>query len=445
MNSYLTFLQLYNKMLDKNSKIYVAGHHGLVGSAIWNNLMGRGYTNLVGKSHKELDLLDPLAVKRFFDEEQPDAVVLAAAHVGGIMANLNYRADFIYQNLQIQQNVIGESYRHGVKKLLFLGSTCIYPRMAPQPMKEEALLTSELEYTNEPYAIAKIAGLKMCESFSLQYGCNYIAVMPTNLYGPNDNFHLENSHVLPAMIRKVYLAKCLNEGNWDAVRKDISLRPVEGVDGSRSDDEILATLAKYGITPEAVTLWGTGSPMREFLWSEEMADASVHVLLNVDFKDTYKPGDKEIRNCHINVGTGKELSIREVAEKVVAEIGFHGELRWDASKPDGTPRKLTDVTKLHNLGWHHKVECLRIPRASAVRDADFFYSISQMNKTNNAPGLPWREGAQKRILTFTSPYHRTPLTGLWNKTFFLEAHPCCLHIYRIVYKSPGLHNQVCCT
>lgn len=344
------------KMLDKNSKIYVAGHNGLVGSAIWNNLMGRGYTNLVGRSHKELDLLDPVAVKRFFDEEQPDAVVLAAAHVGGIMANLNYRADFIYQNLQIQQNVIGESYRHGVKKLLFLGSTCIYPRMAPQPMKEEALLTSELEYTNEPYAIAKIAGLKMCESFSLQYGCNYIAVMPTNLYGPNDNFHLENSHVLPAMIRKVYLAKCLNEGNWDAVRKDINLRPVEGVDGSRSDEEILATLAKYGITPEAVTLWGTGSPMREFLWSEEMADASVHVLLNVDFKDTYKPGDKEIRNCHINVGTGKELSIREVAEKVVAEIEFRGELCWDASKPDGTPRKLTDVTKLHNLGWHHKIE-----------------------------------------------------------------------------------------
>jgi len=343
-------------MLDKSSKIFVAGHHGLVGSAIWNNLKSRGYDNLVGKSHKELDLLDPVAVKAFFDEERPDAVVLAAAHVGGIMANLNYRADFIYQNLQIQQNVIGESWRHGVAKLLFLGSTCIYPRMAPQPMTEEALLTSELEYTNEPYAIAKIAGLKMCESFSLQYGCNYIAVMPTNLYGPNDNFHLENSHVLPAMIRKIYLAKCLNEGNWEAVRKDVSLRPVEGVDGSNSNDEILAKLAKFGITPEAVTLWGTGSPMREFLWSEEMADASVHVLLNVDFKDTYAPGDKEIRNCHINVGTGKEISIREVAEKIVAEIGFRGELRWDASKPDGTPRKLTDVTKLHNLGWHHKVE-----------------------------------------------------------------------------------------
>lgn len=343
-------------MLPKSTKIFVAGHHGLVGSAIWNNLKSRGYENLVGRSHKELDLLDSAAVKRFFDEEKPEAVVLAAAHVGGIMANLHYRADFIYQNLQIQQNVIGESFRHDVKKLLFLGSTCIYPRMASQPMKEEELLTSELEYTNEPYAIAKIAGLKMCESFSLQYGCNYVAVMPTNLYGPNDNFHLENSHVLPAMIRKVYLAKCLNEGDWDAVRKDINLRPVEGVNGSNSKQEILDKLAKFGISPEAVTLWGTGSPLREFLWSEEMADASVHVLLNVDFKDTYKAGEKEIRNCHINVGTGKELSINSLAEKVVKEIDFKGELRWDSTKPDGTPRKLTDVTKLHNLGWHHKVE-----------------------------------------------------------------------------------------
>ena len=348
--------------MDKSAKIYVAGHHGLVGSAIWNNLKERGYNNLVGRSHKELDLLDPIAVKKFFDEEQPDAVILAAAHVGGIMANLQYRADFIYQNLQIQQNVIGESFRHGVKKLLFLGSTCIYPREAPQPMKEEVLLTSPLEYTNEPYAIAKIAGLKMCESFNLQYGTNYIAVMPTNLYGPNDNFHLENSHVLPAMIRKIHLAKCLNEGDWDAVRKDINLRPVEGVNGSNTDEEILEKLTKFGITPEAVTLWGTGKPMREFLWSEEMADASVHVLLNVDFKQTYDAAQKnadgitEIRNCHINVGTGKEVSIREVAEKIMKEIGFKGELRWDASKPDGTLRKLTDVSKLHSLGWHHKVE-----------------------------------------------------------------------------------------
>lgn len=342
--------------MEKNAKIFVAGHRGLVGSAIWNNLKSRGYENLVGRTHKELDLMDPVAVKKFFDDEQPDAVVLAAAHVGGIMANLRYRADFIYQNLQIQQNVIGESFRHGVKKLLFLGSTCIYPRMAPQPMAEEALLTSELEYTNEPYAIAKIAGLKMCESFSLQYGCNYIAVMPTNLYGPNDNFHLENSHVLPAMIRKIHLAKCLNENLWDEVRKDLNLRPVEGISGASSSDEILAVLAKYGIEPQRVTLWGTGSPMREFLWSEEMADASVHVLLNVDFKDTYDPADKEVRNCHINVGTGKEVTIREAAEKIIREIDFKGELCWDTSKPDGTPRKLTDVTKLHRLGWHHKVE-----------------------------------------------------------------------------------------
>ena len=342
--------------LDKNAKIYVAGHRGLVGSAIWNNLLKRGYANLVGRTHKELDLLDPVAVRQFFDQEQPDAVVLAAAHVGGIMANLRYRADFIYQNLQIQQNVIGESFRHGVKKLLFLGSTCIYPRMAPQPMREDALLTSPLEYTNEPYAIAKIAGLKMCESFSLQYGCNYIAVMPTNLYGPNDNFHLENSHVLPAMIRKVSLAKCLNEHDWTAVRKDLDLRPVEGVNGSCTEQEILSILNKYGITPDAVTLWGTGSPLREFLWSEDMADASVHVLLNVDFKDTYDPNNPEVRNCHINVGSGKELTIRSLAEKVVAEVGFKGALLWDASKPDGTPRKLIDVSKLHQLGWHHQVE-----------------------------------------------------------------------------------------
>lgn len=358
-------------MLEKNSKIYVAGHHGLVGSAIWNNLKQRGYTNLVGRSHKELDLLDPIAVKKFFDEEQPDAVVLAAAHVGGIMANLQYRADFIYQNLQIQQNVIGESWKHGVKKLLFLGSTCIYPREAPQPMPEDCLLTSPLEYTNEPYAIAKIAGLKMCESFNLQYGTNYIAVMPTNLYGPNDNFHLENSHVLPAMIRKIHLAKCLNEGDWEAVRKDIGLRPVtmkvkatgevKRVDASSSEADILEVLAYYGITPKAVTLWGTGSPLREFLWSEEMADASVHVLLNVDFKDTFKENYNadhinEIRNCHINVGTGKEISIKAVAELIMKEIGFKGELRWDATKPDGTLKKLTDPTKLHELGWHHKIE-----------------------------------------------------------------------------------------
>ena len=343
-------------MLDKNAKIYVAGHRGLVGSAIWKNLQDKGYTNLIGKTHKELDLLDAVSVRKFFDEEQPEYVFLAAAFVGGIMANSIYRADFIYKNLQIQQNVIGESFRHNVKKLLFLGSTCIYPRDAEQPMKEEVLLTSPLEYTNEPYAIAKIAGLKMCESFNLQYGTNYIAVMPTNLYGPNDNFDLERSHVLPAMIRKIHLAHCLKQGDWDAICKDLNQRPVEGIDGNSSKEDILTILAKYGISNSEVKLWGTGTPLREFLWSEEMADASVFVMEHVDFKDTSKQGDKDIRNCHINIGTGKEISIRELAELIVSTVGYQGQLTFDSTKPDGTMRKLTDPSKLHALGWHHKVE-----------------------------------------------------------------------------------------
>jgi len=383
--------------LDKNSKIFVAGHHGLVGSAIWNNLKSRGYNNLVGRSHKELDLTDQYAVKKFFDEEQPDDVVLAAAFVGGIMANSLYRADFIMQNMKMQCNVIENAYKHGVKKLLFLGSTCIYPKNAPQPMKEDALLTSPLEYTNEEYAISKIAGLKMCESYNLQYGTNYIAVMPTNLYGPNDNFHLENSHVLPAMMRKVYLAKLIHDNNWDAIRVDMDKRPInppaklqeiigEGnVDGKNDKKRILKALAFYGIEDNKVTLWGDGSPLREFLWSEDMADASVHVLLNVDFKDIIGiekyssvfygvkadgevnrnnsegrggaiPQLGEIRNCHINVGTGKELTIKNLANLVVQTVGFEGQIEWDASKPNGTPRKLIDVSKLHSLGWKHKVE-----------------------------------------------------------------------------------------
>ena len=371
--------------LDKNSKIYVAGHHGLVGSAIWNNLKQRGYTNLVGRSHKELDLTDQQAVKKFFDEERPDAVVLAAAFVGGIMANSLYRADFIMQNMMMQCNVISNAYSHGVKKLLFLGSTCIYPKNAPQPMKEDALLTSPLEYTNEEYAIAKIAGLKMCESYNLQYGTNYIAVMPTNLYGPNDNFHLENSHVMPAMMRKIYLSKLLHEGEWDRIRKDMDKRPVEGINGGNSQEEIRAILSKYGIQSNKVILWGTGTPLREFLWSEDMADASVHVLLNVDFKDIIGidkyssvfygastsgevnrdnsqgrggaiPQLGEIRNCHINVGTGKELTIRSLSEIIVRTIGFDGIVEFDSTKPDGTPRKLINVDKLHSLGWTHKVE-----------------------------------------------------------------------------------------
>ncbi len=372
-------------MLDKNSKIYVAGHHGLVGSAIWENLKARGYHNLVGRTHKELDLTDQVVVKKFFDDERPDAVVLAAAFVGGIMANSLYRADFIMQNMKIQCNVISEAYAHGVKKLLFLGSTCIYPKNAPQPMKEDALLTSPLEYTNEEYAIAKIAGLKMCESYNLQYGTNYIAVMPTNLYGPNDNFHLENSHVMPAMIRKIYLAKLIHEGDWNAIRKDIDKRPVEGVTSERSNEDILNVLAKYGIHDNKVELWGTGTPLREFLWSEDMADACVYLLLHVNFSDIIGiekyssvfygtsasgvvdrnhsegrggaiPSLGEIRNCHINIGTGKELTIRELSELIVCVVGFEGTVEFDATKPDGTPRKLIDVSKLHSLGWTHQVE-----------------------------------------------------------------------------------------
>ena len=383
--------------MDKNSKIYVAGHNGLVGSAIWNNLKQRGYTNLVGRFHKELDLTDQYAVKKFFDDERPDAVVLAAAFVGGIMANSLYRADFIMMNMKIQCNVISEAYAHGVKKLLFLGSTCIYPKNAPQPMKEDCLLTSPLEYTNEEYAIAKIAGLKMCESYNLQYGTNYIAVMPTNLYGPNDNFHLENSHVMPAMMRKIYLSKLLHEENWQKIRRDLTIRPVGAnikengeqvryvIDGNSDETLIRKILAWYGIEDNKVTLWGTGTPLREFLWSEDMADASVHILLNVDFKDiigieNYSsvhygvaadgivdrnhgtgrggaiPALGEIRNCHINVGTGKELTIRALSELIVKTVGFNGTVEFDINKPDGTMRKLIDVSKLHSLGWTHKVE-----------------------------------------------------------------------------------------
>ncbi len=342
--------------MRKEDKIFVAGHRGLVGSAILSNLKAKGYTCLVTRTHAELDLLDPVAVRAFFDDERPDCVVLAAAHVGGIMANSRYRADFIYQNLQIQQNVIGESFRSGVKKLLFLGSTCIYPREARQPMREEALLTSPLEYTNEPYAIAKIAGLKLCESFNLQYGTNYIAVMPTNLYGPNDNFHLENSHVLPAMVRKIHLAHCLLSNDWEAVRRDLDRRPVEGIDGKSAESDIVSVLGNYGITADEVRLWGTGRPLREFLWSEEMADASVFVLEHVDFKDTYAAGCREVRNCHINIGTGREVSISRLADLIAGEVGYKGRIVFDASKPDGTMRKLTDVSKLHALGWHHKVD-----------------------------------------------------------------------------------------
>lgn len=368
-------------VMEKNSKIYVAGHRGLVGSAIVKNLKAKAYTNIVVRTHAELDLQNQLAVEAFFKEEKPDYVVLAAAKVGGIMANSLYRGQFIYENLQMQNNVIHQSYLNGVKKLLFLGSTCIYPKMAPQPMPEDCLLTDTLEYTNEPYAIAKIAGLKMCEAYNMQYGTNYISVMPTNLYGPNDNFNLETSHVLPAMLRKIHLAKALEENNWVALREDFVRRPVEGVDGKASEEEILAILNKYGIclceggTTTAATsntvklaLWGSGKPMREFLWSEDMADACVFLLENRDFADVVEESHScnssklaefashEVRNTHINIGTGKELSIRQLAETIQKEIGFRGTIEFDASKPDGTMRKLTDPSKLHGLGWKHSIE-----------------------------------------------------------------------------------------
>lgn len=341
--------------MEKDARIYVAGHRGLVGSAITRRLKEKGYTNIIGRTHSELDLLDGYAVKRFFDDVKPDYVIQAAAHVGGIMANSKYRADFIWENLQIQQNVIGESFRHGVKKLLFLGSTCIYPREAPQPIPESALLTSPLEYTNEPYAIAKIAGLKMCESFNLQYGTNYIAVMPTNLYGPGDNFNLETSHVLPAMIRKMHLARLLMERDMEGLRRDLSRRPVEGVNGNSSEVEILEILRKYGIEPCVLRLWGSGTPLREFLWSEDMADASIFVMENVDFEDV-RGKDPEVRNCHINIGSGVEHTIAETADLVKKAVGFGGVIEWDVTKPDGTMRKLCDVSKIRNLGWKHKVE-----------------------------------------------------------------------------------------
>ena len=343
--------------MELNSKIYVAGHRGLVGSAIWRTLEAKGYTNLIGRTHAELDLTDAVAVRTFFEAERPEYVFLAAAHVGGIMANNTYRADFLLKNLAIQQHVIGEAYRTGVKKLLFLGSTCIYPKEAPQPMPEDCLLTSPLEYTNEPYAIAKIAGLKLCESFNLQYGTNFIACMPTNLYGPNDNFDLERSHVLPAMMRKLILADALLRGDWASIRADLTRLPVSLIPNVElaSEEELAEALAHFGIYPDRVELWGSGTPMREFLWSEDMAEACVFLMEQINFDDL-RPAEGEVRNCHINIGTGTDVSIAELASRIKEVVGYHGEIRFDRSKPDGTMKKLTDPSKLHRLGWHHKVE-----------------------------------------------------------------------------------------
>ncbi|MEL7268260.1 MAG: GDP-L-fucose synthase [Bacteroidota bacterium] len=347
--------------MEKTSKIYVAGHRGLVGSALIKALQAKGYTNLVYRTHAELDLTDSNAVASFFASEKPDYVFLAAAKVGGIVANNKYRGDFIYANLMIQNNVVHQSYLHGVKKLLFLGSTCIYPKLSPQPMREDYLLTDTLEYTNEPYAIAKIAGIKLCESYNLQYGTNYISVMPTNLYGPNDNFDLEKSHVLPALIRKIHLGKALENGDWETIDQDLHHLPIEGVSGNSSESEKLEILQKYGITTDennnvSVEIWGSGKPMREFLWSEDMADACVFIMEKRDFSDTFVTGAKEIRNTHVNIGTGKDISIGDLAELIKEKLGFKGSFVFNTEKPDGTMKKLTDVTKLQQLGWKHSVE-----------------------------------------------------------------------------------------
>ncbi len=341
--------------MEKNAKIYVAGHLGLVGSAILKNLQAKGYSNLLLKTLDELDLSNQAETIAFFQREKPEYVFLAAAKVGGIIANNTYRAQFIYENLMIQNNVIHAAYLSNVKKLLFLGSTCIYPKEAPQPMMEDSMLTSPLEYTNEPYAIAKIAGIKMCESYNLQYGTNFISVMPTNLYGPNDNFDLEKSHVLPALLRKVYLGSCWQSADWAGIRADLNKRPVAGVSGNSSREEIEVILNRFGVFEDRIEIWGTGMPMREFLWSEEMADACVFVMENVDFQDL-KPAGTEIRNTHINIGTGKEISIKALAELIAGTVGYKGTLFFNSTKPDGTMRKLTDVRKLHSLGWHHQID-----------------------------------------------------------------------------------------
>ena len=346
----------------KNSKIYVAGHTGLVGSAIARNLRRKGYLNILTKSHKELDLKDCEAVRTFFKSEKPDYVFLAAAKVGGIVANNKYRADFLYENLVIQTNVIHQSYLNGVKKLMFLGSTCIYPKNCPQPIKEEYLLTGSLEYTNEPYAIAKIAGMKMCESYNLQYGTNFISAMPTNLYGPGDNFDLEKSHVLPALIRKMYIGKLLQENDWEALNIHLQEMPLNGMKVKEtSNDEIIRSLENYGIRLDhgqvRVEIWGTGKPLREFLWSEDMADACVFLMERIDFMDIVSPmNTKEIRNSHINIGTGKEISIKDLAELIKNIVGFKGELYFNTSKKDGTMRKVTDISKLKNFGWEYTLD-----------------------------------------------------------------------------------------
>jgi len=352
------------KTMDKEAKIYVAGHLGLVGSAITAALKRKGYTNIIGRSFAELDLRRQDVTEAFFAAEKPEAVILCAAKVGGIMANNTLRAEFIYENLMIEANVIHAAYLNGVKKLVFLGSSCIYPRDCPQPMKEEHLLTSPLEYTNEPYAIAKIAGLKMCEAYNLRYGTDFIAVMPTNLYGPNDNFNLTGGHVMPSLMRRIHLGKLLENGDLAGIRADLKRRPVDGFDGSEPEGKILSLLEQHGIHSEksqianrksqiSVSVWGTGRPLREFMYSGDMADATVYVMEKISFRDLIPAGATEIRNTHINIGTGEEITIKDLSLLLKETTGFGGELVFDTGKPDGTPRKFLDSSKLHGLGFRH--------------------------------------------------------------------------------------------
>jgi GDP-L-fucose synthase len=372
--------------MEKNAKIYIAGHNGLVGSALVRYLSARGFNNIVNAPFPPYDLTNQIIVAEFFDKEKPEFVFLAAAKVGGIFSNNTYRAQFLYENLMIQNNIIHQSYLHGVKKLLFLGSACIYPGNCPQPIKEDYLLTGELEYTNEPYAVAKIAGIKMCESYNIQYGTNYVSVMPANLYGPNDNYNLETSHVLPALVRKMHLSKCLENNDWVAIRKDLKKYPIEGVTEAFTETEILDKLAKYGIQiskdtanrtprtvyPVSISLWGTGSPYREFLYVDDLAEACVYIMNHVDFNDLKAyttvphalssvpsalrpPPSAHIKNTHINIGTGRDLTISDLAGLIKSTVGFKGELKWDSTKPDGTFRKLLDVSKINKLGWKEKV------------------------------------------------------------------------------------------
>lgn len=344
--------------MQKDAKIFIAGHRGLVGSAIVRELQAQGYSNFICRISSELDLRDTQAVAAFFKTEKPAYVFLAAAKVGGIAANNNYRGSFIYDNLMIQNNVIHQSYLHGVKKLLFLGSTCIYPKNAPQPLKEEYLLTDTLEYTNEPYAIAKIAGIKMCESYNIQYGTNFISAMPTNLYGPNDNFDLEKAHVLPALLRKIYLGKALEEENWDVIKRDLDRLPIKGINGSALENEIRTVLYEFGISQHnenvSVEIWGSGEPMREFLWVADMAKASVFLMQHHDAEKQGSP-HYELRNTHINVGTGTDVSISELAHLIKEIVGFNGDFIFNSSKPDGTMRKVTDVRKIEKMGWKAEI------------------------------------------------------------------------------------------